>query len=194
VEAYAEVQLAARAAEGAALGILASVIAALEGGLVRDCLVHARNHLEEVQGLRDRQAVLALSAVERACASCRGAGLFKSLGAVVRAATDVLIWRVQLRATFGCRDSFLAELQRAYAQQLLDDTTKSRLLRSHFKAVASRFPGAFLSQIKVEALRKGGGRKAKKRLTVQTGTLSASAWLDGHSVARLIAFPAHLEG
>ena len=65
------------------------------------------------------------------------------------AAPDVLIWRVQLRATFGCRESFLAALQRAYAQQLLDDTTKSRLLRSHFKAVASRFPGAFLSQIKV---------------------------------------------
>ena len=161
---------------------------------MRDCLVHARNHLEEVQGLRDRQTVLALLAVERARASCQGAEFFKSLGAVVRAATDVLIWRVQLRATFGCRESFLAELQRAYAQQqLLDDTTKSRLLHSHFKAVASRFPGAFLSQIKVAALRRGGGRKAKKRLTVQTGTLSASAWLDGHSVARVIASPAHLE-
>ena len=32
VEAYAEVQMAASAAEGAALGILASVIAALDGG------------------------------------------------------------------------------------------------------------------------------------------------------------------
>ena len=32
VEAYAEAQLAASAAEGAALGILASVIAALDGG------------------------------------------------------------------------------------------------------------------------------------------------------------------
>ena len=160
---------------------------------MRDCLVHARNHLEEVQGLRDRQAVLALLAVERARASCQGAELFKSLGAIVRAATDVLIWRVQLRATFGCRESFLAELQRAYAQQLLDDTTKSKLLHSHYKAVASRFPGAFLSQIKVEALRRGGGRKAKKRLTVQTDTLTASAWLEGHSVARVIASPAHQE-
>ena len=117
---------------------------------MRDCLVHARKHLEQVQGLRDRQAVLALMAVERARASCQGAELAKSLGAVVRAATDVLIWRVQLRAPFCCRDAFLAELQRAYAQQLLGDTTKSRLLHSHYKAVATRFPGAFLSQAKVD--------------------------------------------
>ena len=101
-------------------------------------------------------------AVERARASCQGDELAKSLGAVVRAATDVLIWRVQLRATLGCRESFLAELQRAYAQQLLDDTTKSRLLHSHYKAVATRFPGAFLSQGKVDALRMGRRPQGKE--------------------------------
>ena len=156
VEAYNEILSVAEEAECKARDLLESTEATLE---VRGSLGHARKHLD---ASRDpRAAVLALTAVERGRASCPGAEAVKSLGVVVHAVTDALIWRVQLRAPFGSRDAFLFQLEMAYAHPL-DDTTKSRLLLSHYKAVSTRFPSAFLSQAKTDALRSKRGRRTTK--------------------------------
>ena len=161
IDYYAEMRSVAEEAEAVALALLQSTAATLDEGAVGGFLWHARKHLDESQ--EPRAAVLALTSVECACGSCHDAELAKSLGAVVRAVTDALIWRVQLRAPFGSRDSFLFQLEMAYAQPL-GDTMRSKLLLSHYKAVAERFPSAFLSNAKTDALRKGRGcRKAKPK-------------------------------
>ena len=150
----------AKRTKGAALGLLASILATLQEGSVRDCLAHARKHLEEeLRG--PRSAVLALTAIERARASCNGASWAKSLAVVVHAVTDVVVWRIQVSVPFGNRDLFLSELEMACAGSC-DVHLTSRVLLSHYKCVAKRFPSAFLSRGKTVALRSGQGCRARK--------------------------------
>ena len=127
---------------------------------MRDCLAHARKHLEEeLRG--PRCAVLALTDIERARASCNGASWAKSLAVVVHAVTDVVVWRIQVSVPFGNRDLFLSELEMACAGSC-DVHLTSRVLLSHYKCVAKRFPSAFLSRGKTVALRSGQGCRARK--------------------------------
>lgn len=174
-ETYAEMLAVAQETETVALDLLEKTAAALlHEGLVGGFLEYACKHLASSQ--EPRAAVLALTAAERARASCQATETAKTLGAVARAISDALIWRVQLSSVYGSREAFLCQLELAYAQPL-DDSTKSKLLLGHYKAVATRFPSAFLSQAKVDALRSGRGcrkAKAKKGATtmlaeVQTG-------------------------
>ena len=156
---YAEMLAVAQEAETVAHDLLESTAAALEGGLVVGCVEHARKHLASSQ--EPRAAVLALTAAERARASCQVNDTAKMLGAVVRAVSDAMIWRVQLSSVYGSRETFLCQLEMAYAQSL-DDSTKSKLLLGHHKAVATRFQSAFLSQAKMDASRSGRGCRARK--------------------------------
>lgn len=167
IDQYAEVHAAAVDAEAAASDCLQGAIALLEEGTVRDFIGHAHKHLLESQ--EPRAAALALTATARARASCQDSELRKVLRAAVHTMTDALVWRVQTRVPFGNRDAFLYELEWAHAQPL-DNTTRSKLLLSHYKTVAERFPSAFLSQAKIDAARTGRGcRKVKaKKTTEQT--------------------------
>jgi hypothetical protein len=174
IDRYEEMLLAAGSAEAAARDVLQTVMAALDEGAVRGFFGHAQTLLASGE---PRAAALALTAVERALASCKDSALRKVLCPAVHAVTDALIWRVQLRAPFGHRDAFLYELEMAHAQPL-EDTKRSKLLLGHYKAVAARFPCAFLSQAKLDAARSAGGRcrKAKaKKATAQAGAQTDDA-------------------
>lgn len=162
MDQYEEMRVAAGGAEAAAREILKTIMATLDEGAVRGFVGHAQTHLESQE---PRDSALALTAVERARASCRDSALRPAMCTAVNAIRDTLVWRVQLRAPFGNRDAFLYELEMAHAQPL-DNTTRSKLLLGHYKTVAERFPSAFLSQAKLDAARTAGGRcrkaKAKK--------------------------------
>ena len=99
--------------------------------------------------------------VERALSSGQDAGLRKALAPAVHAVMDVVVWRLQLSVPFGNRDLFLSELEMACAGSC-DVRFTSRVLLSHYKAVATRFPSAFLSQTKTHALRSGRGCRARR--------------------------------
>ena len=160
VDQYAEVVAAAGDAENEAMDKLDVLLAALEDeGAVSNCLVHAHKLLQDSPGARG--AVLAATAVERALSSGQDAGLRKALAPAVHAVMDVVVWRIQLSVPFGNRDLFLSELEMACAGSQ-DVHFASRVLLSHYKAVATRFPSAFLSQTKTHALRSGRGCRARR--------------------------------
>ena len=96
-------------------------------------------------------AMLALNSTTRGRVSCRDLALRDALGSAMKAISDVVVWRVQIRVPWGNDKCFMAELEQA-AGGTIDVDAKARFMHSHRKAVQEHFASAFLSNSKKESV------------------------------------------
>ena len=111
----------------------------------------------------------ALIATSRALVSCPAGDLNAALVIAEKLVRDVLIWMVQLHTPLGDRFSFVACLTAAVGAENMDSNMFSHLMHSHSKEVCPKFPHAFLSNAKLEALKRKGRRPARTRPKTKLG-------------------------
>lgn len=153
---------AAHEAQNIASKALAAALALGGPDEVVKSVVYAKERVDCPEGTPET-AAKALMASSRARASCPPGELHASLGRADKSVRDFLVWKTQLRAPLGDRNAFVDSLTAAVGARVIDTNMFSHLMHSHSKEVCSRFPNAFLSNAKYQALRRSGRRPARTR-------------------------------
>jgi hypothetical protein len=155
--ALPEIARAASEAEQNATNVLRDA-STIRQEVVSKCINHALQCLEEATKLPN-SAMLALNCVNNAFASSGrregSADVRQALDAAAKAVREVLVWRVQLRATWGLRPAFINELEMANGGESVDDPTLSKIMQAHKIVVSNRFPSALLSTSRAKLVQSG---------------------------------------
>mgnify|MGYP001195536587 CR=1 FL=1 len=108
----------------------------------------------------------ALQATIRALSVCREGPLRKQVGEAEKAARNLLVWLVQVKSPLGDRYKFVETLHDAVGFRLTGQHGQnfySHVMHAHNLEVTTKFPNAFVSNAKHEAIKRKGKRPARTR-------------------------------